>query len=105
MLAYLFLYNLASCLGWLYVLYICVIHIANNSIDSLWSDVEIPLKVVQTAAVIEIFHSIVGLVKSPWVTTFMQVFSRVWTLWAVMDVAPPAQNSIFTLLACISWSL
>ena len=38
-------------------------------------------------------------------TIVHEVFSRVWTLWAVMDVAPPAQNSIFTLLACASWSL
>jgi hypothetical protein len=30
MLAYLFLYNLASCFGWLYVLYFCAIHIASN---------------------------------------------------------------------------
>ncbi len=71
---------------------------------------------------LEIVHSLVGLVKSPWVTTFLQgihiflvsilaintfltVFSRVWTLWAVMDVAPTAQSSIFTVLACTSWGL
>lgn len=33
------------------------------------------------------------------------VFSRVWTLWAIMDVAPTAQNSVFTVLACTSWGL
>jgi hypothetical protein len=33
------------------------------------------------------------------------VFSRVWTLWAVMDIAPPAQTSIFLALACTSWGL
>mmetsp|Transcript_22777 Transcript_22777/g.50657 ORF Transcript_22777/g.50657 Transcript_22777/m.50657 type:complete len:195 (-) Transcript_22777:92-676(-) len=71
----------------------------------MWPELEMGLKVVQTAAVLEVVHSLVGLVKSPWVTALMQVFSRVWTLWAVMHVAPSAQTSIFTLLACSSWAL
>ena len=33
------------------------------------------------------------------------VFSRVWTLWAVMNIAPTAQTSIFMALACTSWAL
>lgn len=33
------------------------------------------------------------------------MFSRVWTLWAVMNVAPPAQTSIFLTFACTSWAL
>jgi len=103
--AYLIFYNLASCVGWLYVLFICIKHVTEDSIDKLWGEVEIPLKIVQTAAVLEVFHAIFGLVKSPWVVALMQVFSRVWTLWAVMDVAPTAQNSIFTVMACASWGL
>eukprot|EP01038_Epipyxis_sp_PR26KG_P015623 gene15623-21114_t len=74
-------------------------------IDKMWVDVELVLKVVQTAACLEVLHAMVGLVKSPWFTTFMQVFSRVWTLWAVMNIAPTAQTSIFTVLACVSWGL
>lgn len=42
------------------------------SIVDTWSEVEIPLKIVQTAAVLEVLHSMVGLVKSPWVTALMQ---------------------------------
>ena len=33
------------------------------------------------------------------------VFSRVWTLWAVIVVAPPAQQSVFLAFACTSWAL
>ena len=47
----------------------------------------------------------VGLVKSPWVTALMQVFSRVWTLWAVMNISADVQQSIFFTLACTSWAL
>lgn len=67
--------------------------------------VEPVLKVVQTAAVLEVVHSMIGLVKSPWMTAFMQVFSRVWTLWAVMNISPNSQTSIFFTLACTSWAL
>jgi hypothetical protein len=31
-----------------------------------------PLKIVQTAAVLEVVHSMIGLVSSPWQTALMQ---------------------------------
>lgn len=71
----------------------------------LWGEVEGVLKIVQTAACLEIVNALVGIVKSPWVTVFMQVFSRVWTLWAVMNISPSSQQSFFLLLACSSWAL
>lgn len=83
-LAYLIIYNLACCAGWLHVLSVCITHIMDQSYTDIWNDLEFSLKVVQTAAVLEVIHSIIGLVKSPWITALMQVFSRVWTLWAVM---------------------
>ncbi|RYG60887.1 hypothetical protein EON64_18985 [archaeon] len=71
----------------------------------LWGEVQGVLKVTQTAAVLEVLNALFGIVRSPWVTVLMQVFSRVWTLWAVMDMAPTAQHSLFFLLACTSWAL
>jgi very-long-chain (3R)-3-hydroxyacyl-CoA dehydratase len=68
-------------------------------------DVEFALKAVQTAAVLEVVHSAIGFVRSPVGTTFMQVFSRVWTLWAVMHISVEAQTSVFFTLACTSWAL
>jgi very-long-chain (3R)-3-hydroxyacyl-CoA dehydratase len=41
--------------------------------------------VVQTGAVLEIVHVLLGLVKSPLVTTVMQVSSRVFIVWGVVD--------------------
>eukprot|EP00596_Hydrurales_sp_CCMP1899_P003293 CAMPEP_0119035764 /NCGR_PEP_ID=MMETSP1177-20130426/2969_1 /TAXON_ID=2985 /ORGANISM="Ochromonas sp, Strain CCMP1899" /LENGTH=90 /DNA_ID=CAMNT_0006994487 /DNA_START=132 /DNA_END=401 /DNA_ORIENTATION=- len=76
--AYLMIYNLFAAFGWGNILLICVQHIYEGSIDTLWEDVHVYLKVFQTMACLEILHSMVGLVKSPWFTTFMQVFSRVW---------------------------
>lgn len=39
---------------------------------SMYQEVEHVLKVVQTAACLEVIHAMVGLVKSPWVTALMQ---------------------------------
>jgi len=39
--------------------------------------------VVQTAAALEILHSISGLVKSPLPTTVIQVYSRLFLVWGV----------------------
>lgn len=43
-----------------------------NSLETLYTDVEMNLKIVQTAAVLEIIHAAIGFVKSPVMTTFMQ---------------------------------
>jgi hypothetical protein len=41
-----------------------------------------PLKIVQTAAVLEVVHSMVGLVSSPWQTALMQGMSKTVVLRA-----------------------
>ena len=33
------------------------------------------------------------------------MFSRVWTLWAIMDTTVEAQTTVFFVLACTSWGL
>lgn len=40
--------------------------------SELWGEVHMVLKVVQTAACLEIFNAMVGIVRSPWVTVLMQ---------------------------------
>ena len=37
-----------------------------------WKTIEMPLKYVQTAAVLEIVHSMIGIVRSPVLTTALQ---------------------------------
>jgi very-long-chain (3R)-3-hydroxyacyl-CoA dehydratase len=38
-------------------------------------------------------------------TFYLLVFSRVWTLWAVMNISPMVWESPFFALACTSWAL
>jgi hypothetical protein len=46
--------------------------------------VEIPLKISQTAAIMEVIHAATGIVKSPVGITAMQVASRLWCLWGIV---------------------
>jgi very-long-chain (3R)-3-hydroxyacyl-CoA dehydratase len=54
-------------------------------------------KVTQSLAVLEIVHSAVGWVRSPIATTAAQVFSRVWTVWGVVEAAPEASKVPLTM--------
>jgi very-long-chain (3R)-3-hydroxyacyl-CoA dehydratase len=58
---------------------------------------------VQTAAVLEVAHAALGIVRSPLVTTFMQVLSRLIAVWAIADrievvSARPPLRLLFPLL-------
>lgn len=67
-------------------------------------DLSVVLKYVQTAACMEILHAIVGVVAASATTTALQVFSRVWVVWAIFEVAPQSTTSFFTLLCVTSWA-
>lgn len=102
---YLLVYNTFCAIGWFVCLTICFGQLIKNQPQTLWKNVEYPLKVIQTCAIFEVVHAIIGIVKSNAITTTMQVFSRVWTLWAVVNVCVNAQTSFFFTMTCLSWSL
>lgn len=91
--AYLFLYNSALASAWAYVLYRMVISItAGESRPQMYENVKTPLMIAQTAAVMEVLHSALGVVRSPLFTTFIQVLSRLWAVWGVVHQAPEAST-------------
>uniref|UniRef100_A0A7S3EME0 very-long-chain (3R)-3-hydroxyacyl-CoA dehydratase n=1 Tax=Rhodosorus marinus TaxID=101924 RepID=A0A7S3EME0_9RHOD len=101
--AYLFLYNTAAAIGWSLVL--------GNLIwgvyaDDAWSAVEWSLKISQTAAVLEILHCLLGLVRASVFSTILQVSSRIYILWVVAD---PFHDAVGQFLAfktmVLAWSL
>lgn len=51
----------------------------------------------QSAAVLEVLHAFVGLVRSPWLVTALQVFSRYGVLWGVLYVVPETQTEQLSL--------
>ena len=74
---YLVLFNVASCLGWAYVLGQTLQQLyADKDLATtsagLWDLIGEPLKIVQTMAIMEVVHALIGLVRSPVGSTFMQ---------------------------------
>lgn len=87
--AYLMAYNLASFLGWGYVLVKTVDHyIKGGSPETVYAQTGELTKWVQTGALLEIAHSALGFVRSPVGTTATQVFSRIMLVWGVMHLFP-----------------
>ncbi|KAE8901813.1 hypothetical protein PF005_g11276 [Phytophthora fragariae] len=111
---YLLAFNGASCAGWAYVLYLTVTtvlkaHEAGQDLSqvaqSTWDVVSLPLKVVQTMAVMEIVHAAVGFVRSPLGSTLMQVSSRLWLVWAINVLCPVSRYQFGFPLMVASWGL
>ncbi|KAK1929126.1 Very-long-chain (3R)-3-hydroxyacyl-CoA dehydratase hpo-8 [Phytophthora citrophthora] len=111
---YLLAFNGASCAGWAYVLYLTVSTVLksheagqdwNQVAQSTWDVVSMPLKVVQTMAVMEIVHAAVGFVRSPLGSTLMQVSSRLWLVWAINVLCPVSRYQFGFPLMVASWGL
>ena len=83
---YLIIYNSVLAVSWSLVLLKATIHISEKkTFDGLYNAVELWLKISQTAALMEILHSMFGLVRSSVLNTLPQVMSRVGVLWIVLD--------------------
>lgn len=71
--AYLVLYNLACICSWAYVDYVLARHFLYAPAGaSLWAAVALPLKIAQTATLLEIAHAALGLVRASAFTTAIQ---------------------------------
>ncbi|PRP81633.1 hypothetical protein PROFUN_01140 [Planoprotostelium fungivorum] len=102
---YLAAYNGAQFLGWSYILFKIGQHYANGGrTDNLYPSIAEPLNIFQGAAILEVFHSLFGLVSSPILTTAIQIASRV-LLIAVAHAAPQVQSSVFITIMATSWSI
>eukprot|EP00605_Chrysophyceae_sp_TOSAG23-4_P000900 GSChrysophyteH1.ASY1.ANO1.991.1 assembled CDS len=102
---YLILYNAFCIAGWAQCLYLVgTYYKEGKSAHDLWISLQDPLTYVQTAAVMEIVHSMVGLVRSPVMTVFLQVFSRVLLVWGYTRRFPACQDHWSLFLMVASWS-
>eukprot|EP00274_Cyanoptyche_gloeocystis_P003290 CAMPEP_0196660254 /NCGR_PEP_ID=MMETSP1086-20130531/38842_1 /TAXON_ID=77921 /ORGANISM="Cyanoptyche gloeocystis , Strain SAG4.97" /LENGTH=202 /DNA_ID=CAMNT_0041994577 /DNA_START=140 /DNA_END=748 /DNA_ORIENTATION=+ len=92
--------------GWAYILF-KIFSLGGKALNAelVYSEIELPLKIFQTGAIMEVFHSAVGLVRAPVFSTFIQVLSRVGVLWGVAHLVPESRETPFFVLMVISWSL
>jgi len=61
--------------------------------------------VVQTCAILEVVHVLLGWVRSPLQTTAMQVASRLWIVWGIVQQFDVARTSPLYTSAVLAWSI
>jgi hypothetical protein len=112
--AYLVLYNSACCAGWAYVWYAACTTILDKVANQspfgdasaqvyAHDDTATMLTYAQSAALLEILHAALGLVRSPVMVTAMQVMSRIVALVALV-FSSQAQTQWGAGLMIISWA-
>ena len=82
---YLLAYNAVSFVLWLTVLTRVTLVISTAGLNSVYSSVGLFARNVQTLAILEPLHSLVGLVRAPFSSTFAQTASRLWLVWGIVD--------------------
>jgi len=103
---YLFLYNAVQVAGWGSILVKTVTGLLGGlSNEQLYQNVETELQIFQTAAVLEIFHIALGLVRSPLATTITQVYSRVFVVWMILFKVASSRSSFGVPMLLIAWSV
>lgn len=102
---YLTIYNWAVFYGWAQVLYFAVKTLMESSHREVYDAVEKPLQLAQTAAVMEILHGLVGLVRSPVSATLPQISSRLYVTWGILWSFPELRTHVLVSSLVISWSI
>ncbi|KAJ3284930.1 hypothetical protein HDU79_007749 [Rhizoclosmatium sp. JEL0117] len=101
---YLLIYNAVSCVAWGYTAFVRVI--ANiGDYPSTYSQIGNTLLILQTFALLEVFHALFKLVRSPVFTTAMQVASRLTMVWAVCNQFPEVANDWAYSTMALAWGL
>ncbi|KAF8628515.1 hypothetical protein AX15_003844 [Amanita polypyramis BW_CC] len=123
--SYLFTYNLFSTLSWSYLLFLTLQHSLSRSPSTVLSPlifkhdvgplhrrlirtyaaVSPVVAYVQTTAVLEVIHVLLGWVRSPLSTTVMQVSSRLFLVWGITEQFRSAQINAFYASMILAWSI
>lgn len=101
------MYNAAQTAGWSYIMFLMISHYQAGKATprSLYNLVELPLQIFQTAALLEIFHAAIGLVKSNPVITGLQVFSRVFVVWPILFSVPATRSVYGFVMLLTAWTI
>ncbi|XP_027917689.1 very-long-chain (3R)-3-hydroxyacyl-CoA dehydratase PASTICCINO 2A [Vigna unguiculata] len=102
---YLSLYNWTVLFGWCQVLYFVLKTLNESGHEHVYDAAEKPLLFSQTAAVLEILHGLVGLVRSPITATLPQISSRLFLTWGILWSFPETQSHVLVTSLLISWSI
>ncbi len=101
--SYLLAYNTAQCLGWAWVLQRLTIAIAKST--NVYDSVRMPLIIFQSLGVLEVLHSLFRLVRASFQTTALQLASRLFILWLIVEKVPATRDTLAFSLMVAAWSL
>eukprot|EP00270_Netrium_digitus_P008639 TRINITY_DN2595_c0_g1_i4.p1 TRINITY_DN2595_c0_g1~~TRINITY_DN2595_c0_g1_i4.p1 ORF type:complete len:205 (-),score=26.78 TRINITY_DN2595_c0_g1_i4:391-1005(-) len=105
--AYLVTYNSILFIAWSTVLAITVQNILLDGPfgTSTFASMKWVLTFAQTAALLEILHSITGLVRAQLMATLPQVGSRIFVLWCILLAFPQVRENPLVNILVLSWSI
>jgi len=103
--AYLAVYNWLLFAGWSQILYSALYALYTKGCPGVYDAVEKPLQIWQTAALFEIFNSIVGITRSPVMATLPQIGSRIFLTWGVLYSFPQVRDHWLVTSLILSWSI
>ncbi|KAF2948420.1 hypothetical protein DAI22_01g034900 [Oryza sativa Japonica Group] len=87
------------------VLCYMILALLDKGHEAVYAAIERPLLFTQTAAILEILHSIVGLVRSPVSSTLPQITGRLFITWGILWSFPETQSYIFVTSLLICWCI
>lgn len=101
------LYNLFSALSWGFILYNVVLVFPKVGQPQFYSDTKQIVTYIQCGAVIEILNSALGIVRSPLLTTFAQVASRLLIVLGIFRGLPntEAAKTVVYVTLLTAWSI
>ncbi|KAA8495928.1 Very-long-chain (3R)-3-hydroxyacyl-CoA dehydratase PASTICCINO 2B [Porphyridium purpureum] len=103
---YLFVYNMSMALGWTYILgSLGHCYLNGSGPENAFAYVGFALAVWQTGAIFEVLHAAFGFVRSPVISTFIQVLSRVYVYWLVARPFPQMHQSPVFSSMVFAWCL
>lgn len=103
--AYLAVYNCVLFAGWSQILYSAVLALHTKGPPAVYDAVEKPLQIWQTAALLEIFNSLVGITRSPVTATLPQIASRIFVTWGVLYSFPQVRDHWLVTSLILSWGI
>jgi very-long-chain (3R)-3-hydroxyacyl-CoA dehydratase len=103
---YLVCYNVVQTLVWSTALVLSVRSIVENggSLSSVYDDAGWFVRVGQCGALMEVVHAVLGLVRSPVLTTLMQWAGRTHAIMSVIHPIPSLHGTSAAALMFLAWS-
>ncbi|XP_064597266.1 very-long-chain (3R)-3-hydroxyacyl-CoA dehydratase 2-like [Liolophura sinensis] len=102
---YLTAYNVAQTLGWSALMLSISSNLLTRGYQTLYEENEMLLKAFQTAAILEVVHCAIGIVRSNVLLTAVQVASRVFLVWGIVHTVPQTQTNFGVLMLLLAWTV